>query len=86
MGKKKKQGGAAPVLEVKIRISKRPGEDHYSGDIQATNTKALIEALAILLQKAAGIIGAPVEQVYAVVATVLFKEEDAGKPVPEAEV
>ena len=68
--------GSKPEFEVRIRISKRPKVDHYSGDIEATNTKALIEALAVLMQKAAGIIGAPVDKVYAVVATVLFAEQD----------
>ena len=68
--------GSKPEFEVQIRISKRPKADHYSGDIEATNTTALIEALAVLIQKAADIIGAPVDKVYAVVATVLFAETD----------
>lgn len=71
----KKKGGA-PEFEVRIRISKRPRVDHYSGDIEATNTTALIEALAVLIQKAADIIGAPTERVYAVVATLLFQEQE----------
>ena len=72
-GTPKKTGGK-PEFEVRIRISKRPGVDHYSGDMEATNTTALIEALAVLIQKAADIIGAPVDRVYSVVATVLFAE------------
>lgn len=75
-----RKGGGAPEFEVRIRISKRPKVDHYSGAIEATNTTALIEALAVLIQKAADIIGAPTEWVYAVVATLLFKETSSVSP------
>ena len=75
-GKRKDSKGGAPEFEVRIRISKRPRVDHYSGDIEATSTTALIEALAVLIQKAADIIGAPTERVYAVVATLLFQEQE----------
>lgn len=77
MGNQKKQPGQKPEFEVRIRISKRPRAEHYSGDIEATNTTALIEALAVLIQKAADIMGAPVDRVYAVLATVLFREPEA---------
>lgn len=78
-----KKKGAAPEYEVKIRISKRPKVDHYSGDIQASNTKALIEALAIIIQKAADVIGATPAEVYSVVATVLFADKDGMEEVEE---
>jgi len=78
-----RKGGGAPEFEVRIRISKWPKVDHFSGDIEATNTTALIEALAVLIQKAAEIIGAPVEKVYSVVATVLFAEQDGMEDVEE---
>ena len=84
-----RRSGGAPEFEVRIRISKRPKVDHYSGDIEATNTTALLEALAVLIQKAADIIGAPTERVYAVIATVLFAEsagmEDVTPDQPEGE-
>lgn len=79
-GRKKSKGGK-PEFEVRIRISKRPKVDRYSGDIEATNTTALIEALAVLIQKAADIIGAPTERVYAVIATLLFAESDGMEDV-----
>lgn len=72
-----------PEFEVNIRISKRPKVDHYSGDIQASNTTALIEALAILIQKAADIIGVTPDKVYSVVATVLFADQDGIEEVEE---
>lgn len=75
-----RRGGGAPEFEVRIRISKRPKVDHYSGDIEATNTTALIEALAVLIQKAADMIGAPTERVYAVIATLLFAETSSVSP------
>lgn len=78
-----KKKGAAPEYEVKIRISKRPKVDHYSGDIQASNTKALIEALAIIIQKAADVIGATPAEVYSVVATVLFADKDGTEEAEE---
>lgn len=80
MGKKKQPGGA-PEFDVRIRISKRPKVDHYSGDIEATNTTALIEALAVLIQKAADIAGAPVDRMYAVIATILFAEPNGMEEV-----
>ena len=76
-----KKAGGTPDFEVRIRISKRPKVDHYSGDIEATNTTALIEALAVLIQKAAGIIGAPTEKVYAVIAATLFSEPNGMEEV-----
>ena len=79
-GRKKSKGGT-PEFEVRIRISKRPKVDHYSGDIEATNTTALIEALAVLIQKAADIIGTPTERVYAVIAALLFAESDGMEDV-----
>jgi len=80
-GRKAHKAGGAPEFEVRIRISKRPKVDHYSGDIEATSTTALIEALAVLIQKAADIIGAPTERVYAVVATLLFAESEGMEDV-----
>ena len=77
--------GGKPEFDVRIRISKRPNTDHFTGDIQANNTKSLLEALAVMMQRAAALLGAPTEQVYAVVATLLFKEEDTGDPAPEGE-
>ena len=81
-----KTKGGQPEFDVRIRISKRPNTDHFTGDIQANNTKSLLEALAVMMQRAAALMGAPTEQVYAVVATLLFKEEDAADPDPEGEV
>lgn len=80
-----KPKGGQPEFDVRIRISKRPNTDHFTGDIQANNTKSLLEALAVMMQRGAALMGAPTEQVYAVVATLLFKEEDAADPAPEGE-
>ena len=78
-GRKKSKGGA-PEFDVRIRISKRPNTDHFTGDIQANNTADLVMALAVMMQKAADLVGAPVEQVYAVVATLLLKETSSVSP------
>lgn len=78
-----RKGGGAPEFEVRIRISKRPGEDCFSGDIGASNSTALIEALAVLIQKAANILDVPVDWVYSVVATVLFAEPGGMEDVEE---
>lgn len=78
--KRKKSKGGAPEFDVRIRISKRPNTDHFTGDIQANNTKSLLEALAVMMQRAAALMGAPTEQVYAVVATLLFKETSSVSP------
>lgn len=75
-----KPKGSQPEFDVRIRISKRPNTDHFTGDIQAKNTNALIEALAVMLQRTAALLGAPTEQVYAVVATLLFQETSSVSP------
>lgn len=78
--RKKQKNGGAPEFDVRIRISKRPNADYFNGDIQAKNTKALLEALAVMMQRAAALMGAPTEQVYAVVATLLFRETSSVSP------
>ena len=74
-----------PDFDVRLQISKKSGEEGYDGNIIAKDTDTLVEALAVMMQRAAALIGAPTEQVYAVVATLLFNEENAGDPVPEGE-
>lgn len=76
-----RKGGGEPEFEVRLRISKRPNTDHFTGDIKATDTTRLIEALAVMMQKAAALIGAPLGEVYSVVATVLFADRDGMEDV-----
>ena len=80
---RKSRKGWEPEFEVRLRISKRPNTDHFTGDIQATDTTRLIEALAVMMQKAAALIGAPLGEVYSVVATVLFADRDGMEDVEE---
>lgn len=62
---------------VHILLEKRPGQEDFRREMEASSTTALINALAVLMLETAYLLRQPVDKVYAVVATVLFA--DPGK-------
>ena len=62
--------------EVRIILEKLRGTEIYSAAIQASSATAAINGIAQLIVKLAGNIERPVEQVVAVLATVLLTQEE----------
>ena len=61
--------------ELKLSIAKEEGDTAYKGGMTFGNSDVLVEALAVLIQRAADLMGVTVDLVYAKLAMLLFAVE-----------